>query len=161
MYASSYPFLIDQSFLKVFVFDIRTGIKFSQAFDIIQHRAQQRLGEIDTAKAIDAFNSFRDEGRDELNNQLSKQGEDAIGVAESHKTWTDKRIAAYDKEKLAGFSQKEQFKRMAMQYRAGNLNQLARHEDHLMGRSRLWILAVCLRAQHKLLSFLLTDVSRD
>jgi len=100
----------------------------NQAFDIIQHRAQQRLGEIDTAKAIDAFNSFRDEGRDELSNQLSKQGEDAIGVAESHKSWIDKRIKVYENESLAGFNQKAQFKRMALQYRAGNLNQAARHE---------------------------------
>lgn len=106
----------------------RVSTQRNPAFDIIQYRAQQRLGEIDTAKAIDAFNAFRDEGRAELNNQLSKQGEDAVGIAESHKSWLDKRMGVYDKERLAGFSQKEQFNRMASQYRAGNLNRLARHE---------------------------------
>lgn len=100
----------------------------SNVGSMLQQRGAQILQEHDSAVALGAFNSLRDEARAKLSDLLSREGGNAIGAQKEYDEWELKTRNRVSKQSLEAQTQQALFDKLAAQHRESDLNTLATHE---------------------------------
>ncbi len=100
----------------------------SDVGNMLQQRGAQLLQQYDHARALVAFNTFRDSARGKLQELRAREGLNAQGIQGEYDEWARKESDKVTKEYLTAQTQQDLFKQAFEPRRAADLDNLAGHE---------------------------------